>query len=203
MSGLSVYLNRGGLNTVETDRSVVQATESVRVVLENHGKPTHVHLRLDDDLATLGTIEDPHWFVPADEARTVPIRLTDGAEGRGRLEITAGYGQSTTKVTVEVGPSDEPPTQAVEADDSTVTPDPDSNEVGQTVRSVEPTLAPIEGLGLGPWTLLAGSGAVLLVVGLLVLANPVVALSAGLVAVLSGIAVASYLGAGPEQSEPP
>jgi hypothetical protein len=203
VSGLSVYLNREGLNTVETDRSVVQATESVRVVLENHGKPTHVHLRLDDDLATLGTIEDPHWFVPADEARTVPIRLTDGAEGRGRLEITAGYGQSTTKVDVEVGPSDDPPTQAVEADDSTVTPDRETSEGRPTVRSVEPTLAPIEGLDLGPWTLLAGSGAVLLVVGLLVLANPVVALSAGLVAVLSGIAVASYLGAGPEQSEPP
>jgi hypothetical protein len=199
-----VYLNRGGLNTVETDRSTVQASESVSVVLENHGKPTHVHLRLDDDLATLGTIEDPHWFVPAEEARTVPIRLTEGAEGRGRLEITAGYGQTTTTVDVEVRPEGDAERASAEGSpaETPAATDRESAATERPAESSEPTLPELE-TDLGAPALLAGGGAVLLVVGLLVLANPLVALSAGVVAVLSGIAVASYLGDGPGQSEPP
>ena len=183
MSGLTVYLNRSGLNTVETDRERVRSDDDVLVSLENHGKPTHVHLHLDDDLATLGTIEDPHWFVPRGERRDVLLQLTDGATGDGRLEITAGYGQARTKVRVEAGAEEtsqaSPSPAASLMDDSEETDAEAPEETVAAERLRDPTV-------LG-----AGGGAAL-VVFLWLLTDPLVALSAGLEAILSGIAVASY-----------
>ena len=182
MSGLTVYLNRSGLNTVETDRERVQSDDDVLVSLENHGKPTHVHLHLDDDLAALGTIEDPHWFVPRGERRDVPLQLTDGATGRGRLEITAGYGQAQTNVTVEAGTDEETqpsPSPATSLMDDPGSADTEAEEAVDAGRLRDPTV-------LG-----AGGGAAL-VIFLWLLTDPLVALSVGLVALLSGLAVASY-----------
>jgi len=181
--GLTVSLNRSGLNTVETDRKRVQSADDVVVSLENHGKPTHIHLHLDDDLAALGTIEDPHWFVPRGERREVPLQLTEGATGDGRLEITAGYGQAQTTVTIEAGADEE----------SQASPSPAASQVEESGKAEsDSAVEPVDATGLrNPIVLGAGGGAAL-VVFLWLLTDPLVALSAGLVAILSGVAVASY-----------
>lgn len=203
MSGLTVFLNRAGLNTVETDRTTVQATESVRVVLENHGKPTHVHLHLDDDLATLATIEDPHWFVPEGEARELTIRLSEAAAGRGRLEIATGYGQNRTTVDVEVTRAGDQDSESTDRDVSGPEATTETRATGgadSTGTAVDPIP---NGTRLGSPAFLAGAGVVLLIGLLLIIADPFVAVSAGLVAVLSGIAVASYVRERPDSPREP
>jgi hypothetical protein len=182
VSGLTVSLNRSGLNTVETDRDRVQSADDVLVSLENHGKPTHVHLHLDDDLAALGTIEDPHWFVPQGERRDVPLQLTDGAAGEGRLEITAGYGQAQTTVTVE----------ARVAEEADSTPSPASSLLDDAGTDTPEDQPASETAGLRNPMVLGAGGSAALVVFLWLLTDPLVALSVGLVALLSGLAVASY-----------
>lgn len=190
MPGLTVYLNRDGLNTVETDQTAVRATETVDIVLENHGKPTHVHLHLDDDLATLGTIADPHWFVPKEEWREAELQLTPAAEGNGRLEITAGYGQEQTTVDVDVEPVDEGDTGA-EAIDTVGGPtqpkpvaDPDDSTGLFDTLDTERLRNPV---------VLATLGAFLFMLVLLLFVNPVAAIAAGFAALLGAIAVGSYV----------
>ncbi|MFP4529678.1 MAG: hypothetical protein ACLFNC_00140 [Halodesulfurarchaeum sp.] len=190
MPGLTVYLNRDGLNTVETDQTAVRATESVDIVLENHGKPTHVHLHLDDDLATLGTITDPHWFVPKEEWREAELTLTPAAEGRGRLEVTTGYGQEQTTVDVDVEPVDE-----AESGSETI------DTVGGPSRK-EPVADTEESTGvfseldterLRNPVVLATLGAFLVMLVLLLFVNPLSAIAAGFAALLGAIAVGSYV----------
>ncbi|MFW6383870.1 MAG: DUF7524 family protein [Halodesulfurarchaeum sp.] len=189
MSGLTVYLNRSGLNTVETDRERVRADGDLRVSLENHGKPTHVHLHLDDDLAMLGTVKDPHLFVPREERREALLRITEGATGDGRLEVTAGYGQAEASVTIAVGEHEEPPAEASSESHGA--------EAGSrgSADSDRPTDAPLDPARLRNPAVIGAGGGAALVVFLWLLADPLVALSTALVAVLSVVAAAAYCSA--------
>lgn len=195
MPGLTVYLNREGLNTIETDKAEVRATERVDVVLENHGKPTHVHLHLDDDLATMGTVEESNWFVPTDEYREVSLYLSEGASGNGRLEITTGYGQERSTVDVAVTPPEEESQDA-----STVSADPSEPRVetrgevdpgGQSGSSIGSEMFDYDRLR-NPTTMTAGVAVALGFLTLLLI-DPILGVSAGVLAVLSGLAVFSYL----------
>lgn|GEM_PF-424890 len=196
MPGLTVYLNREGLNTIETDKAEVHATESVDIVLENHGKPTHVHLHLDDDLAMMGTIEETNWFVPTDEFREVPLHFSEVANGTGRLEITTGYGQERSKVDVTVTPSDVEETadspEQTDAPSGTVDERGEVDPAGQAGLSIGSDTVDYEKLK-NPTTMTAGIAAVLGFLLLLVV-DPFLAASAGVLAVLSALAVASYIG---------
>ena len=192
MSGLTVYLNRDGLNTVEADQTTVRATESVEIALENHGKPTHVHLHLDDELATLGTVEDSHWFVPKDEWRAVDLAFMAGAEGSGRLEITAGYGQERESVYFEVETATEAETPASDRIDTVGGSASEEPEVGDA-EPVEPLTESLDLDRLRNPVVLTTGGAFLFVLVLLLFVNPVAALAAGVGASLVAVAVGSYV----------
>lgn len=191
MPGLTVYLNRDGLNTVETDQTAVRATEAVDIVLENHGKPTHVHLHPDDELATLGSIEDSHLFVPKGEWREAELLLTPAAEGRGRLEITAGYGKEKTRVDIDV----EPVSEAETGDDAIDTVGVSSREQPASGAGESVTLLPeaLDSDRLRNPVVLVTLGAFLFMVVLLLFVNPLAAIAAGVAALLGAIAVGSYV----------
>ncbi len=195
MPGLTVYLNRDGLNTVETDQTAVRATRSINIVFENHGKPTHVHLHLDDDLATLGTIEEPHWFVPKGEWREADLKLMDSAEGSGRLEITAGYGQEQSTVDIEVEPSEESNSSGESAADKigTVGGTGARNQEAEEPRASDPLTDFVDFDRLRNPVVLGAGGAFLFVLVLLLFVNPASAVAAGVAALLVGLAVWSYL----------
>lgn len=188
MRELTVYLNRDGLNTVETDQQTVRATESLSLVLENHGKPTHVHFHPDDELAVLGTIDEQHVFVPKGEWRRVDMQFMPAAEGTGRLEITAGYGQERTALKVEV---DRP------EDDKAA---PDEPDADATAPATDPAAAvedlvgePLDVDRLRNPVVLGSVGAVLLLFVLLVVVNPVAALSSAVIGILVAVAIGGYL----------
>ncbi|MFB6086799.1 MAG: hypothetical protein ABEJ84_08380 [Halodesulfurarchaeum sp.] len=190
MSGLTVYLNRDGMNTVETDQTAVSATEAVDIALENHGKPTHVHLHLDDDLALLGSIEDPHWFVPAGERRELHLELTPAGEGRGRLDIAAGYGQEQTSVEVEVEPvEDAAGTESIDVVGGPAPQDPIAESDGE--RASPPRGIDTDRLR-NPIVLATLGGFVIMLI-LLLFVNPLASIAAGMAAILGGIAVWSYV----------
>ncbi|MGM0372248.1 MAG: DUF7524 family protein [Halobacteriota archaeon] len=189
MRELTVYLNRDGMNTVETDERTVRATQSMALLLENHGKPTHIHFHPDDDLAALGSITEHHVFVPKGEWRRVELQFMETAAGTGRLEITAGYGQEKTTVDVEVTP-----TEAPDATESS------SESVVQTESeaATEPSpdgslLAGLDTERLGNPVVLGAAGAFLLVVLLLAVVNPLAALGSVLVAAIVAVGVGGYL----------
>lgn len=196
MAGLTVYLNRDGLNTVETDKRVVHATHAVDIILENHGKPTHVHLHLDDDLATLGNIQDPHWFIPNGEWREVKLQLSEAAEGNGRLEITAGYGQERESVNIEVESPEESEDPSASATDKidTVGAEPNETRTARTGSWIDEQLGDVIDPDRlrNPIVLGAGGAFIVFLVVLLVI-EPLAAVAAALGALLVGIAVLSYL----------
>ncbi|APE95798.1 DUF7524 family protein [Halodesulfurarchaeum formicicum] len=189
MRELTVYLNRDGLNTVETDERTVRASQSMALLLENHGKPTHIHFHPDDDLAALGSITEHHVFVPKGEWRRVELQFMEAAAGTGRLEITAGYGQEKTTIDVEAVPA--------EATEST---EPSSESTVQADHETDSEQSPDGTLPLGLDTerlenpiVLGAAGAFLLVVILLAVVNPLAAIASIVAAAIMAVGVGGYL----------
>ncbi|MBS3760414.1 DUF7524 family protein [Halodesulfurarchaeum sp.] len=196
MPGLTVYLNREGLNTVETDKTAVNATRSVDIVLENHGKPTHVHLHMNDDLAMMGSIEEPNQFVPKGEWREVELQLTEAAQGSGRLEITVGYGQERESVEIEVEPPEDTEETSNAGPDKidTVGENAGSSEQGEAASWVSEQLGDVIDTERLRNPLVLGTGVAFLVVLLVLLVvDPFAAVAAALGALLVGITVLSYV----------
>ncbi len=193
MTDVTVSLNRDGLNTVTADERTVTVTRVLSIVLENHGKPTHVHLHLDDELATIGTIEDPHWFIPKGEWREVELQVTEAATGHGRLRIEAGYGQEQERIDVDVtAPADAEP-EPVDSGPREGT-DPNTEPPAESADTVDTPgmLSALDKESLrDPVVLGASATFVFLLVGFLAVA-PLAALGTALGAVLGGGAVWGY-----------
>lgn len=188
MPTVSVTLNRDGLNTVETDTKTVQAETSVDIILENHGKPSHVHLHPDDDLAVLGSVDASHLFVPEGEFREATLQLSPGATGEGRLDITIGYGQARTRIDIVVTKAEEPSGKVDTKTSSTGKPN--------TMRDSDSTVvlpAITDRVGTPNPVVLGAGGAFLGFVLFLLFIDPLAATSALLAGLLMGVAVGSHL----------
>lgn len=193
MTDVTVSLNRDGLNTVTADERTVTVTRALSIALENHGKPTHVHLHLDDDLATIGTIEDPHWFIPKGEWREVELQVSEAATGNGRLRIEAGYGQEQERIDVDVtAPADAEPEPVEPSPTAATEPEaePPTEPGNQTDRAA--LLSDLDKEALrDPFVLGASAIFVFLLVGFLAVA-PLAAFGTVLGAVLGVVAVWGY-----------
>ncbi|MDR5656945.1 hypothetical protein RH831_07090 [Halodesulfurarchaeum sp. HSR-GB] len=200
MRELTVYLNRDGMNTVETDERTVRATQSMALLLENHGKPTHIHFHPDDDLAALGSMTEHHVFVPKGEWRRVELQFMETAAGTGRLEITAGYGQEKTTVDIEVTPAE--PTDSTESSSESAV-----QTEGEADTEPSPDGSLLAGLDterLENPVVLGAAGAFLLVVILLAVVNPLAAIASIVAAAIVAVGVGGYLAEwDPFESEEP
>lgn len=195
MRDVTISLNRNGLNSVEVEQDQLRVSTAGSMVIENHGKPTHVHLHLNDDLASIAAIEDTHWYVPAGESRSVELEAAEGAAGRGRIEIATGYGQQTTDLDVVIGPED----AEGEASDSASEPPAGGAETDEE-SAAEGTAALADRLGSGidverVTDPLVGGAAIgfLIVLFALFAIEPVAAIGALFAAVLLAVAAIGYV----------
>ncbi|MFB6110878.1 MAG: hypothetical protein ABEJ60_08425 [Halodesulfurarchaeum sp.] len=191
MRELTVYLNRDGLNSIETAEQTVRTADALSLVLKNHGKPTHVHFHPDDALAGLGTIEDPHVFVPEGEWRQIEMQFGEATSGSGQLEITAGYGKERAAVTVEVDRSTD---RTAGTDGTSVEATPGTDAAPDPPRTVPALIeAALDVDRLRNPVVLGSAGAGLLLFVLLVFLDPVAALFSAVIGTLLAIAIAGYL----------
>lgn len=105
---LPVHVNRDGTHSIDVAPSY-EATGEFAVVLRNHGTPTHVHLRLDGDLAAAASLGTANHYVEGDGARRVPVAVgTDHRPVEGDLEVVTGYGAESATVAIDLVEPDEP-----------------------------------------------------------------------------------------------
>lgn len=97
---LYVHLNRDDTQTVEPESKTFSTSGPFSIMLENHGKPAHVHLRLDDELAEIAEPDELNPYVPGGEVTIVRVSVADDAVGEGKLDIVTGYGAVSESVTV-------------------------------------------------------------------------------------------------------
>ena len=114
MPTLEVELNGDGVHHIEApDRFTT--TKPFSVALANLGRSTHVHLRFDDTLDRVLSIDEVNHFVEDEGVKRLHVSKRDIDEPiRGKLQVVTGYGSNTAYVDVVV----EPP--AAEAPDEVV-----------------------------------------------------------------------------------
>lgn len=92
---------------IETDSVTVDT--SFDVVIKGVESPAHVHIRLDETLEGVASLEETNHYVAADETTVVPVTVTDVDEQViGTLEVTTGYGETTETIDVTVEPNPSP-----------------------------------------------------------------------------------------------
>jgi hypothetical protein len=179
---LVVDLNREGVRSLEVpDR--IEVDRSFTVELRNHGESTHVHLNLDDDLASVARLNTGNHHVPGGSTRPVEVAVTAPEDGSyqpvsGRLKVVIGYGQETRYVDIVVDLSKREP----------VTVDPDLGSPSARSRGDGGTTgAPRRATGMGSDRLdLDGADGLLRALPAAVLVLVAVALGAGAVLVPGG-----------------
>lgn len=178
-STLSVHLNRDGTRSVQPESFSMETEGPFTIELVNHGTPAHVHLHLDDALATVAAIPSDNLFVDAGSEEYVRVNVQDSPRPvKGQVEVVTGYGAERANVNVNV-----------------IDPAPDAAEVQvdeelsarQEHAEHEPPITD----AIGP-AAVAIIG-VLLAVGLTVLVNDILALALGAIAIIVGVAVAIHV----------
>lgn len=99
---LVVHLGREEPRSVSVPESF-ESHGTFEVELINHGVATHVHLRLDDALADVATVDGDNPYVAPDSTERVRVHV-DAAdrEVRGTLTVTTGYGAQEGRVRVDL-----------------------------------------------------------------------------------------------------
>jgi len=116
---LVVDVNPDGMHTLGVPAEF-SSPGSFDVRLQNHGDATHVHLKLDDDLSALATLDEGHHYVTGGDAQVVRVTVANGVSGAGVLNVTTAHGGTTERVTVDLGADPEKP--PVEIDESLAEP---------------------------------------------------------------------------------
>lgn len=179
-----VDLNRDepGAITPRADR--IEAVGPFGVEFVNHGSPAHVHLRLDDTLSSVASVEPANHYVEEESELVVEIdvaALEDPVEGA--LTISTRFGAESVRLPVTVRTGDRP----VEVDERLAEPPP-AEESGEPKGD----RALATDIGIAPGTLAVGVLAVLavgLALGIAVFVGTLAALL-GVLAVLGAVAIA-------------
>lgn len=193
MSGteITVHVNRGAANTLESDVESVETDRRLSVVLRGHERPAHVHCRLTGGLDRVATIDRSNYFIGPGDVTTVPVDV-DGdaidAPVSGRVEVVTGYGSETVAVDVTLTPP--PPDIEV---DKTLTEPPRNRAGPSTGERVVDTVADL--VGLDPTTLAVlalGIFAILIAMATAATIGGLVAF-VGLAIVVGGVVLAAWL----------
>ena len=104
MARLSVDLNRDGLHRIAAP-SEFETDGPFEIRLRNHGEAIHVHLNLDEELSTVGSLGESNHYVAPYSRRSVEIdtKRTD-TPVTGRLKVVTSYGAESAYTTVTVSP---------------------------------------------------------------------------------------------------
>lgn len=174
---LTVHLNHDGPHSIEAAAGTFETDGPFDILLENHGAALHVHLNLDDDLATAARIDTTNRFIEADRIERVPVTVDTGRmPAEGRLKVVTGYGSETAYVTVSLAERDEgrtpvdvdeglasPPVQSPE-------PEPEERDLPVvTIGIVVAFIATIVAISVGGTAGMVGLAVVLVGIGIAVL----------------------------------
>lgn len=177
---LPVDINRRSVHSIEPGVRQFETSESFAVELTNHGSATHVHLNVDDELADAVSLAGGNHFVEA--GRTHRIEASVDQRSRpvsGRLKVVTGYGAETAVIDISLIPPEKTPEKApVEVDERLSKPQPrvreqpaPTNETALPTRTIAAgTLVVLALLAVTVGSLLAGNPAVILGVGIVLLA---------------------------------
>ncbi|MFB6271092.1 MAG: hypothetical protein ABEH83_14200, partial [Halobacterium sp.] len=100
---LAVHLNRDRPRDVAPEAAALETDRSFVLEFVNHGGPIHVHLHLDDALASVAEPAATQVYVEADERRGVEVAIPpDHPPAKGFVEIVTGYGKEKARVNVTV-----------------------------------------------------------------------------------------------------
>lgn len=169
---LRVHVNRGANRTVEPEADSFRVDDPFEIVLWNHGRPTHVHVRADDALASVASVPEDNWYVESEETRTIPVDVRSIEEIDGQIEVATGFGAERAAIDVTVAAG----SGGVDVDDSL-------GEVPRAQATAE----------TGRTSLVAGAflaGGLLVALLVSVLVEETVALAAGLIAVAIAVGAA-------------
>lgn len=199
---LAVHLNRDSLHAIEAPDSF-ETADSFVVEVENHGEAAHAHLRLNNGLAEIASLPSGNHYIRTGVVERVPISVRDPGPLTGTLTVATAYGNETRDIEITIEPT--AGKQTVEIDESLVQ---GSDRSSTTTRSSSTTNTTSSGSssgrsasqrsssrqssGLDTPALLGGTALVILIgIGLLFLEG--IAMFVGVLAVLGGLVVASYL----------
>lgn len=99
---LTVHLNKDGPQSIEVPQAFETASD-FDVVLQNHGEPLHVHVRLDQTLSSIATVRTPNRYVEAETTRRIRVAVEDGDRPvDGRIEIVTGFGANTGYISATI-----------------------------------------------------------------------------------------------------
>lgn len=187
---VTVHVNRDSPERLEAATATFETAEPFTLLLEGHDTPTHVHCRLDEELARVASLPQSNYYVEADARTPVPVDVDPSAIDdpvQGYLEVSTGYGAESAAIAVTI----EPGPDRVEVDESLAQPNRSTNDSSQSAASSGPLFEDVDlPGGLQPTTLAAiALGGVALA---LVLALAVAAVAGGTtaVAVFTIVAVA-------------
>ncbi|RQG92542.1 DUF7524 family protein [Natrarchaeobius chitinivorans] len=131
---ITVHVNRGNANTLETDTGSLETHRKISVVFRGHDRPAHVHLRLGGDLDRAVSIGNPNYYLEPDGVTVVSIDVeADHLEAPvdGELEVVTGYGSESLSIDVTIVP----PPPEVDIDESLAQPTRSAPEPSLTERA--------------------------------------------------------------------
>ncbi|MFC6753108.1 DUF7524 family protein [Halorubrum tibetense] len=114
MPTLEVELNGNGVHHIDApDRFTT--TKPFSIALANRGRSTHVHLRFDDTLDRVVTIDEVNHFVEDEGVKRIHVSKRDVDEPiRGKLQVVTGYGSNSVYVDVMIElPAEEAPDEVL------------------------------------------------------------------------------------------
>ena len=119
-ASLEVFVNRSYPNVLEAP-AVYETSEDFFIEVTNDGKPVHLHVNCDDDLAAGISFETGNHFIPREDEFILPIKVDqDTAPFRGKLRLSIGYGSEVQYVELRV--SEPEPNDHVHVDESLAQP---------------------------------------------------------------------------------
>ena len=139
MARLSVDLNRDGLHRIAAP-SEFETDGPFEIRLRNHGEAIHVHLNLDEELSTVGSLGESNHYVAPYSRRSVEIdtKQTD-TPVTGRLKVVTSYGAESAYTTVTVSPPGTV-TERVTVDERLAKPqrsEPEPSTLGERLAAVD------------------------------------------------------------------
>ncbi|MFB6121047.1 MAG: hypothetical protein ABEJ68_08040 [Halobacteriaceae archaeon] len=172
---LAVHLGRDEPQSVSV-ADAFETTGTFELAIHNHGAPAHVHLHVDDALASVVDLRARNHYVESETVRTIEVAVDDSfGTVTGTLEVMTSYGAESDSVDITVT---EAPTVAV---DETLS---EPNREPPERSSFDAESAPVA---------IAAVVAVGLFVAAVSAVGEGVGVAIGVTAVVVGIAVAAYL----------
>ena len=99
---LEITVNREQPNVVEIPETFTSERD-FSIDITNEGKPVHMHINCDDDLARGLVVETGNHFIPRHSAYQIPVRIKeDERPFHGKCKVSIGYGAQTKYVEIRV-----------------------------------------------------------------------------------------------------